>query len=108
MSIKEDEPDKKNAAPKTFWDECDYMILWNQDAPESKPAMNDKNITNAAGQFEMGRRYYSGDGVEQDYTQAALCYMEAAEQGHVDAQFYLGQCYRKGEGTEQDNEKAAY
>ena len=24
--------DYKNAPPKTFWDECDYMILWNQNA----------------------------------------------------------------------------
>ena len=38
MSVKDNELDKKNAPAKTFWDECDYMILWNQDAPEDIPA----------------------------------------------------------------------
>ena len=70
--------------------------------------MNDKNIANAAEQFEMGRRYYNGEGVEQDYTHAALWYMEAAEQGHAKAQFNLGMCYRNGEGAEKDGNQAAY
>ena len=41
MSKKENKPDKKNAEAKTFWDECDYMILWNQKAPEDTPAWDD-------------------------------------------------------------------
>ena len=35
MGIKESEVDKKNAPPKTFWDECDYMILWSKSASRS-------------------------------------------------------------------------
>ena len=41
MSVKDNDFDKKNAPPKTFWDECDYMILWNQAAPESIPVWDD-------------------------------------------------------------------
>ena len=41
MSIKDNELDKKNAPPKTFWDECDYMILWNQGAQEGIAAWDD-------------------------------------------------------------------
>ena len=70
--------------------------------------MAKKNITNADEQYRMGNRYYNGDGVEQDYTQAALCYMEAAEQGYADARYALGMCYYEGKGAEQDNGQAAY
>ena len=41
MSVKDNELDKKNAPAKTFWDECDYMILWNKDAPEGIPVCED-------------------------------------------------------------------
>ena len=33
--------DYKKAPPKTFWDECDYMILWNQNAPEDTLTWDD-------------------------------------------------------------------
>jgi hypothetical protein len=70
--------------------------------------MNDKNITDADKKFDMGYRYYYGEGVEQDYTKAALLFMDAAEQGHAAAQCNLGMCYYCGNGTEQDDELAAY
>ena len=176
MSVKDNGFDKKNAPAKTFWDECDYMILWNQEAPEGMPAWDDlrkiAKILNAkfprtdvlsltdakllemmseAGilqtlpeiiesekkdrlfalkcalsrviegdedydahqhdadkKFDMGYRYYYGEGVEQDYSKAALLYMEAAEQGHAGAQCNLGACYYCGKGTEQDNEQATH
>ena len=41
MNIKDNGFDKKNAPPKTFWDECDYMILWNQNARASKLSWDD-------------------------------------------------------------------
>ena len=46
--------DEKDAAPKTFWDECDYMILWNKDAPDVEQTMNDKKTADAAGQMRGG------------------------------------------------------
>ena len=41
MEKKDNESDKKNAPPKTFWDECDYMILWNQNTPEDTLTWDD-------------------------------------------------------------------
>jgi len=35
--------------------------------------------------FELGCRYYNGDGVPQDYTQDAKHLNRAAEQGHTAA-----------------------
>ena len=43
-----------------------------------------------------------GEGVPQDYAEAARWYRKAAEQGQADAQFNLGVMYLKGEGVPQD------
>ncbi len=47
-----------------------------------------------------------GEGVEQDYAEAAKWYRKAAEQGVGEAQFNLGGCYYKGQGVEQDYKEA--
>ena len=59
-------------------------------------------------QYKLGSGYYSGDGVKQDYAQAALWYRRAAEQGNVDAQYSLGNMYLMGEGISQDDAQAAH
>jgi TPR repeat protein len=51
--------------------------------------------------------YDDGDGVPQDYAQAAFWYRKAAEQGQVGAQFLLGYLYHKGQGVPQDDTQAA-
>ena len=43
----------------------------------------------------LGTRYENGDGVPQDYAQAAFWYRKAAEQGYVPAQIMLRAIYRK-------------
>jgi hypothetical protein len=43
-----------------------------------------------------------GQGVAQDFQQAAEWYRKAAEQGHAQAQFNLGELYRVGKGVAQD------
>ena len=48
-----------------------------------------------------------GRGVPQDYTQAALWYRKAAEQGNAEAQYDLGALYVKGQGVPQDYAQAA-
>ena len=53
-------------------------------------------------QFSLGRCYADGDGVAQDWAQAATWYRRAAEQGDVEAECYLGKCYANGHGVARD------
>ena len=52
--------------------------------------------------FNLGMSYARGEGVAQDWTEAARCYRLAAEQGHAGAQLALGGCYERGEGVARD------
>jgi uncharacterized protein len=58
-------------------------------------------------QFEIGLMYDNGEGVPQDYAQAAFWYSKAADQGLVSAQFNLGLIYYMGRGVLQDYGQAA-
>ena len=62
----------------------------------------------AAAQSNLGNAYYTGEGVPQDYVQAAYWYRKAAEQGVALAQNNLGVCYDNGEGVSQDYTQAVY
>ena len=46
--------------------------------------------------------YYNGQGLSQDYDEAAKWYRLAAEQGNATAQSNLGSMYYSGEGVPQD------
>jgi TPR repeat protein len=61
----------------------------------------------AAAQCGLGRIYALGQGVPQDYAQAALWYRKAADQGCAKAQDYLGYLYFDGQGVRQDSTQAA-
>ncbi|MOA26485.1 Localization factor PodJL [compost metagenome] len=50
--------------------------------------------------------YHLGQGLTQDYKQAAAWYRRAAEQGHAEAQYYLGLIYAKGQGMQEDYKEA--
>lgn len=52
--------------------------------------------------YEKGKRYYSGKGVEQNYSEAVKWFYKAAERGHAIAQNNLGVMYYKGDGVAQD------
>ena len=56
--------------------------------------------------YEIGQRYYTGDGVEQDYDEAVKWFRKAAEQGYAEAQHSLGFCYEIGEGVKKDDTEA--
>ncbi len=43
----------------------------------------------------LGLMYEQGYGVGRDKCQAALCYTEAAEKGHVEAKYHLGYLYHR-------------
>ena len=58
----------------------------------------------AKAQYNLGDRYYNGEGVEVDYVQCAVWLEKAAEQGHEKAQqmlslleLYALDCYRMTE-----------
>jgi hypothetical protein len=61
----------------------------------------------ALAQNNLGLDYYRGEGVPQDYAQAAVWWRKAAEQGQRAAQLNLGQLYDQGRGVPQDNAQAA-
>ena len=51
--------------------------------------------------------YANGEGVENDFNEAAKWFRAAAEQGHMYAQFNLGSSYANGDGVPQDKVEAA-
>lgn len=61
----------------------------------------------ADAQSKLGWMYLKGQGVPQDYAQAAAWYRKAADQGEEMAQFLLGSLYFKALGVPQDYAQAA-
>lgn len=57
---------------------------------------------NAIAQYSLGVLYDIGNGVPQDYTEAAKWYRLAADQGNAFAQNNLGAAYNVGNGVPQD------
>ena len=57
-------------------------------------------------EFELGRRYALGAGVERDFAEAVKWYRRAAEKGHAKAQYNLGSCYQYGLGVETNKDEA--
>lgn len=55
----------------------------------------------------LGRMYFKGEGVPQNYLEAAIWLNAAAEAGDADAQGLLGMAYEEGLGVGQDFSKAA-
>ncbi len=62
---------------------------------------------NADAQYELGRRYRKGDGVEKNPQQAVEWFRLAASQGHANAQNLLGVMYSDGRGIGKDLARAA-
>ena len=61
---------------------------------------------NVIAQYELGRQYQLGQGVQKDPTKAVEWYRKAAEQGHPVAQFNLGTAYEEGTGVTKDLSQA--
>ena len=68
----------------------------------------EEDRTNANVQFNLGNKYYSGRGVDQNYETAAYWYKLSADQGNANAQRLLGVLYYNGQGVDQNYETAAY
>ena len=58
--------------------------------------------------FELGKAYYCGETIEQDYQKALYHFLKAAEQGHAKAQSFVGKIYFYflGEGVPVDYAEA--
>jgi hypothetical protein len=61
---------------------------------------------NAETQYQLGSRYYSGDHVRRNYSQAEFWFRKGAEQGDPDSEFMLGGLYHFGQGVPQDSGQA--
>ncbi len=56
--------------------------------------------------FIIGRLYYFGYGVDQNFTNAFKWHREAALRGNAQAQFNFAIFYEKGQGTDKDDREA--
>jgi len=65
-------------------------------------AINQPAVTPGEADFLLGADYYLGQGVPQNYTEAAKWFRKAAEQGHAEAQDALGDMYFLGDGVSQN------
>jgi len=65
-------------------------------------ATEEGSFAQAIGQYFIGRMFNNGEGVTQDYKEAAKWYRKAADQGDADAQNNLGMMYDNGQGILQD------
>ena len=58
-------------------------------------------------QYNLAMKYALGQGVPQDYEEAARMFRAAATQGMAAAQYNFAQMYASGQGVSQDDEEAA-
>jgi len=66
-----------------------------------------KHPITAKAQYGLGLKYENGDGVSQDYSQAAFWYRKAAEKGDCEAQVQLSRMYFYGNGVPKNETEAA-
>lgn len=61
----------------------------------------------SSAQFEVGARFAEGEGVSQNFAEAAKWYQRSAEQGFALAQYRLGTLYERGLGLKVDRKQAS-
>src|SRR5258708_1302423 len=59
-------------------------------------------------QYNLGVLYLNGQGVRQDFTQAAQWSRKAADQGFAPAEYNLAALYDNGHGVKQSNVEALH
>ena len=70
-------------------------------------AGKDSSVEDAEAQYDLGLKYYNGEGVPEDDAEAMRWFRMAAEQGYADAQFRLARMYYNGAGVSKDDAEAA-
>lgn len=96
MSLPEDPIFEQGAEAYKNGDHSEAFKLWLSRAEQG----------DMSAQFNVGRMYDDGDGVEQDKGQALKWYQKSAEQNHPDAQYHLALMYSEGDGIAQDFKQA--
>ena len=76
-------------------------------APDIAKLQVAANKGDAESQFLLGRAYYRGEGVSQNYAKALDLYRAAATQGNLKAENNLASMYSNGQGTRPDRVEAA-
>ena len=71
----------------------------NQDYTHCKKSAHFNDATSI---FNLGAKYYKGEGVKQSYAIAIKYFKKASELGNCDATFNLGMMYYYGTGVRQD------
>ena len=75
-------------------------------AEDAKVSRMSAERGDAIAAFRLGKMYYSGQGVSQDYVEAIRWYRKAADQGNTKAQYSIGYMYDLGKGVPQDYAEA--
>lgn len=95
---------------------CGVAIFWRMQEERANEARAvqtaatyrvaaDKGDTQA--QCSLGNMYYHGEGVTQNFAEAASWYRKAAEQGFAKGEYDIGYVYQRGQGVSQDYTEAA-
>ena len=71
-----------------------------------KQVLQDANAGDISACAYLGKMYYEGTGVEQNYNEAFKWYQKAADNGVTGAYIWLGVMYYNGQGVAQNYEKA--
>ena len=72
----------------------------------STPNVTTTNKPTGKELFDLGLKYYNGEGVTKDYNKAFSYFSQSAEKGYAGGQNWLGALYENGEGTTKDYSKA--
>ena len=85
-----------------------YILSLTEKSIADKPSFTSKSVPsdyqkgaeegNAEDQCNLGRCYYQGQGVPQNYYTAVSWFRRSAEQNCAEAQYYLGKAYYFGQG----------
>lgn len=75
-------------------------------AEETQAAETRRAAQDAESHYRAGLRHAQGEGVPQDFSEAAKWYRLAAEAGHAEAQKHLGFLYATGKGVPKDTAEA--
>jgi uncharacterized protein len=79
-----------------------WMFMGNGDESNLERAKTEAKRGDAAAEYFLGRVYFQGKGVAQDYGKAAELFRRAAEQGNAKAQNDLGVMFESGLRVEQN------
>lgn len=72
-------------------------IAWT-DTVFSKELLRKAQGSDMEAQYQVGLCYQSGSGVKKNSKEAALWFLRAAQQGHVEANFFLTTLSKKSDG----------